>query len=322
MPDQLLFCDVRDPSKFAPSAGNTEKFVAVDTYGGVRRVTTEMWAKAMDAYRPDWCASPADVVKAGEPIKQKRIKKSVDRTLRWLDECLDKTKSKPLPLFAPVVGFNNEEERVRSAVETAKRDVQGFVLNAFELENEKAKLIKATIDHLPEDKPRLAYGLSTPENILLGISNGIDLFDSSYAFQMTERGRAITFRFGTDTDKTEKTINLWQKSQAQSFEPIDPTCQCYACKTPHTKAYIHHLLNAHEMLGPLLLMSHNVYQLDQFMAAIRKSMDENRFEDDMTAFLTKYSHDSEASGEIGHEDEIDADSLGVHVKSNKRQRFL
>lgn len=87
---------------------------------------------------------------------------------------------------------------------------------------------------------------------------GIDIFDGSYAYKATERGRAITMKFGdveTTTQETmEKTINLWDPNMAHSFEPIDPNCGCYTCSTPHSKAYIHHLLNAHEMLGPLLLM--------------------------------------------------------------------
>lgn len=81
----------------------------------------------------------------------------------------------------------------------------------------------------------------------------------SYAFKVTEKGRAITLKFGDELkDKSEsatsKTINLWDAGLAHSFEPIDTTCKCDACSRPHTKAYIHHLLNAHEMLGPILLM--------------------------------------------------------------------
>lgn len=100
------------------------------------------------------------------------------------------------------------------------------------------------------------------EKILHAVGQGIDLFDGSYAFKMTERGRAITLKFGQsmppaaedEQEKTEKTMNLWDPKLAQCFEPIDVSCGCYTCATPYTKAYIHHLLNAHEMLGPLLIM--------------------------------------------------------------------
>lgn len=96
--DHLLFCDVRDPLKLAPVSNNTEKYVAVDTHGGVRRLTTDVWKQAMEAYRPDFCASLADTIKADEDVKNKRIKKSVDRTLKWLDDCLEKAKVGDLAL--------------------------------------------------------------------------------------------------------------------------------------------------------------------------------------------------------------------------------
>lgn len=92
------------------------------------------------------------------------------------------------------------------------------------------------------------------ERILKGVAIGIDMFDNSYAYEMTEKGRAITFKFGEASLPTTKTIDLWEESMSQSFIPLDPSCTCYSCSTPHSRAYIHHLLDAHEMLGPLLLM--------------------------------------------------------------------
>lgn len=181
--------------------------------------------------------------------------------------------------------------------------------------------IKASTDHLPQEKPRIAYGLASPEGILEGVSNGVDLFDGSYAYKATEKGRAIIFKFGdelqTEGSNQPKTLNLWDSQLAHTFEPLDPTCGCDACSRPHTKAYIHHLLNAHEMLGPILLMSHNIYQLEQFMAAIRKSIENNRFSQDRDAFMKYYSHFKEGDGMKNHEDEIDTESLGVHLKKKR-----
>ncbi|RCH90211.1 Queuine tRNA-ribosyltransferase subunit qtrtd1, partial [Rhizopus azygosporus] len=253
--NMLLFCDIRDPLKLSPVSFNTDKYLSVESHGGVRQVTPTLWAEALNIYRPDLIAAMADTVTDLE-AKNKRIIRSVDRSLRWLDENLAKAKELDIPLFAHVLGHTNIEERARSARETAQRDVQGFVVNVLGLNHDQIPtLIRATVDNLPQDKPRLAYGLATPEKILEGISNGIDLFDGSYAYKATQKGRAIT-------------LNLWDPSFAHDFDPIDTSCGCNACSRPHTKAYIHHLLNAHEMLGPLLLMSHNIYQLDQFMAAI------------------------------------------------------
>lgn len=229
-----------------------------------------------------------------------------------------------IPVFAHVEGHTDLEERARSAQSTAERDVEGFIVNVCGLEKDKLKeYVKASLDQLPTDKPRIAYGLSTPEHILQGVSEGIDLFDGSYAFKTTERGRAIIFKFGDELKESTKieqpkTLSLWDTELAHSFEPLDPSCSCDACSRPHSKAYIHHLLNAHEMLGPILLMSHNVYQLDRFMNSIRKSIEENRFEKDKEVFMKYYSHAKE--GEKSHEDEID-DSLGVHLKRKRTLLF-
>ncbi|ORZ12240.1 tRNA-guanine(15) transglycosylase-like protein [Absidia repens] len=312
---------MRDPQNNNFVTFNTDKYLSVDTHGGVRQVTPELWAKVLDIYRPDIYAAMADII-CDKDAKMKRIKRSVDRTLRWLDDCLPKAKQIGIPIFAPVMGHTSVEERQRSSTETKERDVEGYTVSVLGLQQDDfLPLLQASLESLPSDKPKLAYGLNTPEHILLGISNGVDLFDGSYAYKMTERGRAITLKFGIQLEKKDgkidKTINLWDTKLAQTFEPLDRSCECYSCSTPHTKAYIHHLLNAHEMLGTILLMGHNIYQLDQFMRYIRQSIANGTFKQDMDTFIDQYTHDNEVDGEQGHVDELDADSLGVAVKKKR-----
>jgi queuine tRNA-ribosyltransferase subunit QTRTD1 len=91
--NQLLFCDVRDALKISPVSFNTDKYLSVETHGGVRQVTPALWAEMLNAYRPDLIATMADTVTDME-AKTKRIKRSVDRTLRWLDDNLEKAKVK------------------------------------------------------------------------------------------------------------------------------------------------------------------------------------------------------------------------------------
>jgi queuine tRNA-ribosyltransferase subunit QTRTD1 len=121
-----LYCDVRDPLKISPVSFNTDKYLSVETHGGVRQVTPALWAEAMGIYRPDVVASMCDTVTDLE-AKTKRIKRSVDRSLRWLDENLVKSKELDIPVFAHVMGHTDVEERARSATATSERDVQGNV---------------------------------------------------------------------------------------------------------------------------------------------------------------------------------------------------
>jgi len=168
----------------------------------------------MNIYKPDIFASLADKI-TDEAPSLKRIRKSVDRTLKWLDEALSHVKvcqiyqsfrdpslnldyvikQEGIQVFGVVTGHDNQEERIRSAQETAKRNVAGtnhvnfnlhkqisivnldpsiligFVLNGNYLGNtskESINILKSSIDHLPLNKPRLVYGLGTPgmKNIL------------------------------------------------------------------------------------------------------------------------------------------------------------
>ncbi|KAI9263752.1 tRNA-guanine(15) transglycosylase-like protein [Sporodiniella umbellata] len=317
--DKLLFCDLRDPLKLVPTSFNTDKYLSVESHGGVRQVTPELWAEAMKSYQPDLVAPMVDTI-TDLDAKPKRIIRSVNRSLRWLDDNLAQAKTLDIPLFAHVMGHTHAEERIRSAKETAQRDVEGFIINLLGLDREQTMaLLRVSTDALPANKPRLCYGLATPEKILEGISNGIDLFDGSYAYKATEKGRAIVFRLGCEEAKESvpKTLDLWDPIFAHDFSALDPECGCHSCSRPHNRAFIHHLLNAHEMLGPLLIMSHNIYQLDRFMRDIRDSIDDNTFEQKKDIFMKHYSHAVELDGKKSHVDEVDNESLGVPLKKKR-----
>jgi len=159
------------------------------------------------------------------------------------------------------------------------------VLNGNFLGNtsrERINILKSSLDNLPSNKPRLAYGLGTPEDILLGVFEGIDLFDTHYAVKMTDAGHAFIFLLDVKNDldsskqQQQQTINLWDTNFRDDIQPILIGCQCHSCQN-HTRAYIHHLLNAHEMLATVLLMSHNLFHYTKFFKNIRESISQDTF---------------------------------------------
>lgn len=107
------------------------------------------------------------------------------------------------------------------------------------------------------------------------VVSGIDMFDSTYVSKMTDKGRALTFDFGNgnsletsdSAEKKPKSINLWDPSFAGDFSPLKDGCKCYSCTTPHSRGYIHHLLNAHEMLGLVLLMRY--FDISAYMQYVK-----------------------------------------------------
>jgi len=104
------------------------------------------------------------------------------------------------------------------------------------------------------------------EDVLRSVALGVDLFDTSYPFHLTEDGKASLYSFGSHSKAevstrevsmvtTNRWINLWDDEHADKFVPLLEGCGCYACKGGrHTRAFINHLLKAHEMLATVLLM--------------------------------------------------------------------
>ncbi|KAF9976566.1 Queuine tRNA-ribosyltransferase subunit qtrtd1 [Actinomortierella ambigua] len=357
--DFIVMCDIRDTSKFVKVPFNSERYVSMMTHQGVRQLTLEDYLKCVRTYEPDVMASFSDFVSDLEP-GQKRVRKSVDRSLKWLDQVLmerqgldglaqdreadlkkkesqkkNNNKSsteevkgvtpapaaaaapkpwKDVSIFAHVLGSHIEEERIKSATETAKRDVEGFIIDTTALGGSKddvLKLVKTSLDHLPSNKPKVVYGMQAPEDVLKSIALGVDLFDTTYPFLLTEDGKASMFSFGPENSASPKTdangeriaeprwINLWDEEHSNKFVPLMEGCECYSCKGgKHTRAYINHLLKTHEMLATVLLMSHNMHQYSKFFENVRKSIEQDTFDQYAQDFMMRWGTEPERTGEM------------------------
>ncbi|KAG0255847.1 Queuine tRNA-ribosyltransferase subunit qtrtd1 [Mortierella polycephala] len=404
--DLILLCDLRDyvsPNPAEKLGPNTDRHVLLSTPKGIRQLTLNDYLQVVRQFRPDIVVAMADNVslekvkeqqqqrktekqsEAGQEAHapgEKRIKKSIERTLKWLDQILleregkdglaedrkmeeekrrkkeKKEKKRTLDsestanadkrqqleaiqpamqtittepwsdvaVFAHVQGALLEQERIRSAVETsARQGVDGFIIDAasvlaiknatttatetssLETKEEVLRLVKVSLDHLPLQKPRMVYGIQTPEDVLKAIALGVDLFDTSYPYQLTEDGKASLYSFGDNVDaipadinskNDNRWINLWDEEHADKFVPILVGCECYACKGGrHTRAYINHLLRTHEMLATVLLISHNMYQYSKFFFNVRKSIQEGTFEKHSQAFHARFGVEPVRTGE-------------------------
>lgn len=192
------------------------------------------------------------------------------------------------------------EERLRSARETAKRPVGGFVLDGFHSaamdQDVRLQLIKATSAELPQEKPRWVLGVGRPDEVISCVEAGVDLFESFFPFQVTERGCALSFNYTIDPDPetavlefngevpavkklnsngdenaTPYEMNLKDKRYQDDFRPLVEGCCCYCCKK-HMRAYVHHLLVTNELLGGVLLMLHNMAHYLGFFKALREAI--------------------------------------------------
>jgi queuine tRNA-ribosyltransferase len=119
--------------------------------------------------------------------------------------------------------------------------------------------LNATMPHLPDEKPRYLMGVGTPDDILGAVARGVDMFDCVIPTRAGRTARAYT---------REGVFNLRNARFADDPAPLDAACGCPLC-AKHSRAYLHHLFRAGEMLGPMFLTWHNVQYYQDLMAGLR-----------------------------------------------------
>jgi len=190
---------------------------------------------------------------------------------------------KPQALFGIVQGGRNEELRKRSAKEVSEMQIDGKGFDGFGIGGSFAKEDMSTAckwvnEILPEDKPRHLLGIGEPEDLFMGVENGVDLFDCVGPTRIARNGSLFT-RFGK--------INLLNEKYKNDFSSVEDDCNCSTCKN-YTKAYLSHLFRSKEMLGATLATIHNVYFINKLVQDMRTSILENRFTEFKNSFLKDY----------------------------------
>ncbi len=215
------------------------------------------------------------------PAPRDYVRNSVDRTTRWLERCkaemtrlngIDTTINKEQMLFGINQGGVYDDIRVEHMKRIAKLDLPGYAIGGLavgESHEEMYHILDVVLPHAPEDRPRYLMGVGTPSNIIEAVARGVDFFDcviasrnARHAFIFTKNG----------------TMNLLNNKYETDPLPIDPTCNCPACRN-YSRAYIRHLFKAKEMLGMRLCVLHNLYFYNHLMEDIRLAIEEDRFEE-------------------------------------------
>lgn len=215
------------------------------------------------------------------PAKAERsyVQPSVDRTTRWLARCqkemarlnsLEDTINKQQLLFGINQGAIYPDIRIEHAKRIADMNLDGYAVGGLavgETHEEMYHILEETVPYLPVDKPTYLMGVGTPANILEAVERGVDFFDCVYPTRNGRHGHLYT-NFGK--------INLFNAKYELDTRPIEPGCQCPACRR-YSRAYIRHLLKAKEMLGMRLCVLHNLYFYNTMMTEIRDALDRGEF---------------------------------------------
>ncbi len=191
----------------------------------------------------------------GTPPDYLRV--AVRRTIHWAERCRDAHRRPDQALFAIVQGGTDLELRAECAAALCRLDFAGYALGGFsvgETPQQMAAALAPTAALLPADRPRYLMGVGRPPDILAGIAAGIDLFDCVLPTRNGRNAQAFT---------AAGVVRLRNAQHRRDSAPLESGCGCYTCSR-FSRAYLHHLFLAEEMLGPTLLSLHNVAALSYF----------------------------------------------------------
>ncbi|AUC60743.1 queuine tRNA-ribosyltransferase Tgt [Cyanobacterium sp. HL-69] len=196
---------------------------------------------------------------------------ATDRTYRWLKRCMDAhQKPDTQALFGIVQGGIFQDLRNQAAHDLAGLDLPGYAIGGVSV-GEKPELIheivRQTTPLLPVHKPRYLMGVGTYKEMVIAIASGIDLFDCVIPTRVGRHGAALV---------QGERWNIKNARFKEDFGPLDPECSCYTCKN-FSRAYLNHLLRAHEMLGYILISLHNIHEMINFTNKIRASIINDTF---------------------------------------------
>jgi queuine tRNA-ribosyltransferase len=217
-------------------------------------------------------------------------KEAADRTHRWARRSLASHRSMQIDslrrgageskqgIYGIVQGGRFEDLRIESARVLADMDFDGYGIGGSFSKEDILGVLEKVDQELPEEKPRHLLGIGEPEDIFIGVAAGIDTFDCVLP---TRNGRN-----GTIYTKSGK-IHIGKAEFREDFNVLDEGCDCPVCQGT-TRAYIHHLFRAEEMLGPILATMHNVRFMTRLVENVRDSILSGNFEEFRDSFLEQY----------------------------------
>ena len=179
-------------------------------------------------------------------------------------------------LFGIVQGSTFEDLRRESVEALAAIGFEGYAIGGLAVGEGQAEMLRVldfTTPILPAAAPRYLMGVGTPSDIVESVRRGVDMFDCVIPTRSGRTGRAYTSR---------GVLNMRNARHAEDTRPVDPDCDCPACRN-HSRAYIHHLIKAEEMLGPMLLTWHNIRYYQALTARLRAAILAGRFEAEAAA---------------------------------------
>ena len=205
---------------------------------------------------------------------EERFREAADRSIRWLDRCIEANKCKEhvQSLFPIIQGGLSPELRKQSQQQIVQRDTIGIAIGGLSGGEEKTQfveIVSVSTQGLPEQKPRYLMGVGFAIDLLMCTALGCDMFDCVYPSR--------TARFGTALVGLGQLLKLKNVSFASDTGVLDPDCDCSTCAQKFSRAYMHTLFREGNTVACHLLTIHNIRFQMRFMSAIRTSIEKDEF---------------------------------------------
>jgi len=218
----------------------------------------------------------------GHITTEAEARTSMELSLRWAKRCVDEFTElqNPNALFGIVQGGMFENLRQESLDALVELDLPGYAVGGVSVGEPKEEMLRImahTPHRLPANKPRYLMGVGTPEDLVEGVSAGVDMFDCVMPTRNARNGHMFT-RFGD--------LKIRNARYKTEDAPVDATCSCYTCRN-FSRAYMHHLDRCGEMLGPMLSSIHNLHYYLNLMQEVRDALDAGQF----GAFVLQFRQD-------------------------------
>jgi queuine tRNA-ribosyltransferase len=233
----------------------------------------------------DECTPYESIDNKGQLTTEREARVSMELSMRWAKRCQDEFArlENPNALFGIVQGGMYENLRDESLAGLEAMNFPGIAVGGVsvgEPKEDMLRLIRHIGPKLPKHKPHYLMGVGTPEDLVVGVQNGIDMFDCVMPTRNARNGHLFT-RFGD--------VKIRNARHKTDERPADETCTCYACagrsgvswvnggREGFSRAYMHHLDRCGEMLGPMLTTVHNLHYYLNLMQEVRDALDAGRF---------------------------------------------
>ncbi len=227
---------------------------------------------------------PLDVC-APYPCREEEAERSVHMTFMWARRSLEyfrQRREKEQYLFGIIQGATYQHLRRRALDDITSLDFDGYAIGGVSVGEPVEEMFNAidwVAPFMPDNKPRYVMGIGMPDQIVIAVGKGIDMFDTCIPTRLGRHGSAIT---------SKGKIILLNAQYTKDFSPIDDECNCIVCRR-YTKAYLRHLIKLNEILGLRLVSYHNLYFYVNLMKQIRNAIDKGQYEEFQQGFLKMYN---------------------------------